>query len=188
VDSLALRKCAAESFGSHVSQISGFLLAPLGLSLSAVSQALFRRSLKQCSQHTFHSSLVHLHRVIADRILLDSFLVLRLGQKFSTTRDACDITEEQIKTALKTQMWYDLAGDPVPNQVSALLKFTGKERLVFGSDVPWTPFEPTKALVARIERDLADCVGPDAVEMIWEGTAQGLLSRKEESDPASDLR
>jgi len=85
-------------------------------------------------------------------------------------------------------MRYDLAGDPVPNQVSALLKFTGKERLVFGSDVPWTPFELTKALVAKIERDLADCVGPDAVEMIWEGTAQGLLSRKEEGDPASDLR
>jgi predicted TIM-barrel fold metal-dependent hydrolase len=75
-------------------------------------------------------------------------------------------------------MWYDLAGDPVPNQVSALLKFTGKERLVFGSDVPWTPFALAKDLVAKVERDLADCVGPDAVEMIWKNTAEEMLSRK----------
>lgn len=80
-------------------------------------------------------------------------------------------------------MWYDLAGDPVPNQVDALLKFTGPERLLFGSDVPWTPFEVTKTLVARIERDLADCVGPDAVDSVWKGTAQGLLSRKGEGVP-----
>lgn len=82
-------------------------------------------------------------------------------------------------------MWYDLAGDPVPNQVSSLLKFTGKERLVFGSDVPWTPFEATKALVAKIERDLVDCVGPDAVESVWMGTAQGLLSRTSDERTSS---
>jgi len=60
-----------------------------------------------------------------------------------------------------------------------LLKFTGKERLMFGSDVPWTPFEVTKTLVARIERDLPDCVGADAVGMIMKDTAQKLLSTKE---------
>ncbi len=112
--------------------------------------------------------------------LLDRmFLVLRLGQKFTTARDGLEITEGQIKSVLRKQFWFDLAGDPVPNLVDALLKFTGKERLMFGSDVPWTPFEVTKTLVARIERDLPDCVGADAVGMIMKDTAQKLLSTKE---------
>ena len=72
-------------------------------------------------------------------------------------------------------MWFDLAGDPVPNMVEALLKFTGKERLVFGSDVPWTPFNVTRELVARIEKDLPACLGEENVDQVWRGTAQDLL-------------
>ena len=106
------------------------------------------------------------------------FLVLQLGQRFTTTRDPLDVTEEQLKAVIEEQMWFDLAGDPVPNQIDALLKFTTKDRLVFGSDVPWTPFEVTKSLVARIERDLPECIGIDAVDDVWEGTAKKLFGRK----------
>ena len=62
---------------------------------------------------------------------------------------------------LRERFWWDLAGDPVPNLFDALLKFTSRERVVFGSDVPWTPFGVTKGSVGRIERDFPGYVGEE---------------------------
>ena len=56
-----------------------------------------------------------------------------------------------------------------------MLKFTGKERLLFGSDMPWTPLGVTKGLVGRIERDLSACVGSEALGLIWEDYTRGLF-------------
>ena len=107
------------------------------------------------------------------------FLVLRLGQSFTSTRDVLPINEEQTKIALREQFRFDLAGDPVPNMVDALLKFTGKQRLMFGSDVPWTQFGVTKALVKRIERDLPRCIGEENVDKVYRGTAEMLLEKRD---------
>ena len=75
-------------------------------------------------------------------------------------------------------MWFDLAGNPVPNMVDALLRFTSKERLLFGSDVPWTPFEVTKGLVGRMERELGrSMVGEEGVEGVWKGNAEVLFGK-----------
>ena len=65
----------------------------------------------------------------------------------------------------------------MPILVDALLKFTSRKRVVFGSDVPWTPFGVTKGLFGRIERDFPGVVGEEGVGGIWRGTAEGLLEK-----------
>lgn len=105
-----------------------------------------------------------------------AIMVVRLGQRFTTMRDPVHITEVQIKAAIAEQFWFDLAGNPVPNQVDSLLKFTGKDRLLFGTDVPWMPFEAAGEIIGQIERDLPDCVGKECVDMVYRGNAEHILA------------
>ena len=86
------------------------------------------------------------------------------------------VTEQQIIEALRKQFWFDLAGNSVPNQVDALLKFTGKEQLLFGSDVPWTRFEAAGKMVEIVQRELPACVGRENLEMVYRANAKRLLS------------
>ena len=37
------------------------------------------------------------------------------------------------------RLWFDMAGSPFPNQIPALVKAFGAERLLYGSDFCWTP-------------------------------------------------
>ena len=85
------------------------------------------------------------------------------------------MTEDQIRQAFRNQLWFDLAGEPIPNQLQFLLKFTDKDRIVFGSDVPWTPWKVTEALVGRLEAGLGEIVGPENVGLVWEENARKLL-------------
>ena len=104
-----------------------------------------------------------------------AILVLRLGQTFTSTRDPIPVTEAQIRAVLAEQFWFDLAGNPVPNQIESLLKFAGKQRLLFGSDVPWTPFEAAGKIVQHVERDLSGCVGKEYLDMIYRESAEQLI-------------
>ena len=115
---------------------------------------------------------------LLDRI----FLMLRLGPAHPQARDAVPVTEEGLRKALREQCWFDLAGEPVPNLVEAMLRFVGKERLLFGSDVPWTPWGLAGELVERIEKELPASVGEEWVESIYRGNAEALLGRGEEKE------
>lgn len=43
-----------------------------------------------------------------------------------------------VKERLQSQFYFDMAGPTWPNQVSQLLSFVGKDRLLYGSDYPFT--------------------------------------------------
>lgn len=109
---------------------------------------------------------------LIDRVILFSHL-----EPLTITRDPIPVSEAQIREIFSKQIWYDLAGNPVPNQVDSVLKFTGKERLLFGSDMPWTPFAGAGQGVKNMERALPDCVGEEWVDKIFRGNAEQLLSK-----------
>jgi predicted TIM-barrel fold metal-dependent hydrolase len=54
-----------------------------------------------------------------------------------------------IHEALR-QMYYDLAGYPVPGQLFALLQIVGPERLLYGSDWPFTPEAKVSGLQQKL--------------------------------------
>ena len=102
--------------------------------------------------------------------LLDRlFFYNRLGAHLAEGRDPLPISEEQSREAVRQQFWFDLAGDPIPNLVDAVLKFTGKDRLMWGTDVPYTPFDVAQLEVKRAESGLPAAVGDEWLDSVyWE--------------------
>jgi predicted TIM-barrel fold metal-dependent hydrolase len=54
--------------------------------------------------------------------------------------------QEQVRN-----LWFDMAGSPFPNQVPALAKAFGSERVLYGSDYCWTPAAGTAAQIATVD-------------------------------------
>jgi predicted TIM-barrel fold metal-dependent hydrolase len=52
---------------------------------------------------------------------------------------------------LIARLWFDMAGTPFPNQIPALARVVGFERLLYGSDYCWTPSEVVGAQIAQID-------------------------------------
>jgi predicted TIM-barrel fold metal-dependent hydrolase len=82
--------------------------------------------------------------VLADRVQAFTAAFAREG-------DAVDVHDEL------RGMWFDVAGEPLPNALAALLRLVGSERIVYGSDLPFAPL----ALVERgaqrlVETDVLD--------------------------------
>jgi len=55
-------------------------------------------------------------------------------------------TPEQI-----SRLWFDMAGTPFPNQVPALVRAFGRERVLYGSDYCWTPAAATGEQVRSVD-------------------------------------
>ena len=109
-------------------------------------------------------------------LLLDRVIQMaRLRLPLASGRDSLPVSEAQIRATIAEQFWFDLAGNPIPNQVDAILKFTRKQHLLFGTDVPWMPFEAAGEAVQRMERDLPGCVGKEHLDPIFQGNAEQLM-------------
>jgi predicted TIM-barrel fold metal-dependent hydrolase len=70
--------------------------------------------------------------------------------------DAATVSE------LIARLWFDMAGTPFPNQVPALVRTVGSERLLYGSDYCWTPGEVVASQIAEI-----DAAPPPADASSW---------------------
>lgn len=75
--------------------------------------------------------------LLADRIEL-------FRAAFTRTPDAPNAVRELGR------LWFDIAGTPFPNQVPALVRTFGSERVVYGSDYCWTPAPGVTAQIASI--------------------------------------
>ncbi|KAK0513042.1 hypothetical protein JMJ35_005059 [Cladonia borealis] len=114
--------------------------------------------------------------------LLDRVIQMAsLGLPLASGRDPLPVSEAQIRAIIAEQFWFDLAGNPIPNQVDAILRFTSRQQLLFGTDVPWMPFEVVGEVVQRMERDLPDCVGKEHSDPIFRGNAEQLLLKQVEN-------
>ena len=61
-----------------------------------------------------------------------------------------DIGGPAVQDQLR-RLWFDLAGSPFPNQIPALAKAFGDERLLFGSDHCWAPADFVVRHVASMD-------------------------------------
>jgi 6-methylsalicylate decarboxylase len=72
-------------------------------------------------------------------------------------------------------MWFDIAGEPLPNALAALLRLVGPERIVYGSDLPFAPLPLVERSAERLlATDLLDDTTRHAVVR---GNALALASR-----------
>lgn len=82
-----------------------------------------------------------------------SLLADRL-ELFSSGLGGLDIDAALVREELG-KLWFDLAGTPVPNQVPALLRVVGDDRLLYGSDYCWTPAPLVDRQVASLDEQWA---------------------------------
>jgi 6-methylsalicylate decarboxylase len=56
------------------------------------------------------------------------------------------LSPEFVKERLNTQFYFDTAGWPFTEQIKGLLEYVSVDRMLYGSDFPWTPLAPVISL------------------------------------------
>jgi predicted TIM-barrel fold metal-dependent hydrolase len=86
--------------------------------------------------------------------------------------------EEEAKEALNKQFWFDLAGFPFPGQIVGLLQGAGisHERLMYGSDFPFTKAEGVEFLLDKLDSGMEGMFTAKQIEDMYRGNAEKLLN------------
>jgi predicted TIM-barrel fold metal-dependent hydrolase len=88
-----------------------------------------------------------------------------------------DLSRRVIKETLERQFYFDLAGFPFPDQIHGLLRFVGPEKLLYGSDYPFTPRPVVARLAETMSIGLEDIFPDEPTRRgIYSGNARKLLS------------
>jgi len=76
------------------------------------------------------------------------------------------LSQDQVKETLNRQFYFDLAGFAFPMQFVGLVDGVGiqRDRLVYGSDYPFTPAPLVKKLARELEVGLSEAFGSDRDE------------------------
>ncbi|KAJ7511184.1 hypothetical protein B0H11DRAFT_1789387, partial [Mycena galericulata] len=108
---------------------------------------------------------------ILDRVLVFSMYdMTKFGKRPVQT-----LTAPVVKEMFAKQFIFDLAGISMPSQIHHLLRWVGSDRIVYGSDVPWTPWEAAEALLVAIEQELPKLFGEEEIQDIYHGNAERML-------------
>jgi predicted TIM-barrel fold metal-dependent hydrolase len=87
-----------------------------------------------------------------------------------------DISSKTVKETFKRQFYFDLAGFPFPDQIWGLLRAVEPQKLLYGSDFPFTPARGVGALAERMRTGLEEVIPDEAVmREIYTGNAKTLL-------------
>jgi len=90
-----------------------------------------------------------------------------------------DLSAKTLKDTFKRQFFFDLAGFPFPDQIHGLLRIMGPERLLYGSDYPFTPAQGVKRLAEEMRGGLEEIFEDEVVrERIYCGNARKMLGGK----------
>ncbi|KAJ7049680.1 hypothetical protein C8F01DRAFT_1264902 [Mycena amicta] len=85
------------------------------------------------------------------------------------------LTAPDIEEMFARQFYFDLAGVCMPNQIHHLLRWVNSSRLLYGSDVPFTPDHGAEKLLRAIEDELPKMFDESEIHGIYEGNARWLL-------------
>ncbi|EME38488.1 amidohydrolase 2-like protein [Dothistroma septosporum NZE10] len=88
-----------------------------------------------------------------------------------------DVNEETVKETLRTQVWFDMAGFSFVSQIVGLMAGVGvgHERLMYGSDYPFTQAGGVKTLLTRMDAGVKELFNERQIEDLYHGNADKLL-------------
>ena len=81
----------------------------------------------------------------------------------------------EMKRLLRERFFFDLAGLPWPDQIHALLRIVGPDRLVYGSDYCWTPLPLAKTLITKMDEGAEELWTVDIITEVYAGNAKKLF-------------
>jgi predicted TIM-barrel fold metal-dependent hydrolase len=82
---------------------------------------------------------------------------------------------EEFRGLLRSRFWFDLAGFPFPEQIHGLLRIVGSERLLYGSDYPFTPERMVVGLMEKMDKGTEEIFGKEEIEGVYHGNAEKLF-------------
>ncbi|KAK8135649.1 hypothetical protein PG984_003589 [Apiospora sp. TS-2023a] len=91
-----------------------------------------------------------------------------------TAESQCD----ELRRLLRERFYFDLAGFPFPDQIQGLLRLLGEggeQRLLYGTDYPFTPEEVAVSQTDRLEKGLEGLFGENWRHAVYSGNAQRLF-------------
>ncbi|KAK8869030.1 Decarboxylase yanB [Apiospora arundinis] len=83
-----------------------------------------------------------------------------------------------FRKLLRERFYFDLAGFPFPDQIHGLLRTLGEgaeERLLYGSDYPFTPGKLVVGLAGQMDEGIKEIFRADQVEKVYSGNARALF-------------
>jgi 6-methylsalicylate decarboxylase len=87
------------------------------------------------------------------------------------------LTSQALKDTFARQFYFDLAGFPFPDQIKELLLYVKTDRLLYGSDYPFTPEMAVLGLANVMAKEMKAIWEDERErEMILSGNARRLLS------------
>jgi predicted TIM-barrel fold metal-dependent hydrolase len=80
-----------------------------------------------------------------------------LGDRLDLYRSTYATTSGDLPSATSQlqELWYDVAGTPVPHQLPALEAVAGADHLLYGSDHCFTPAEAVAAQITALDKSAA---------------------------------
>lgn len=83
-----------------------------------------------------------------------------------------DLSVDTVKGQLNKQFYFDTAGWSLPEQIVGLLQHASPERILYGTDFPWTPIKVTTELSEDHDRYV-----PEVLERVKAGSTQDVAWR-----------
>ena len=105
-------------------------------------------------------------------------IVDRIGGFATITKGGKNQSDEYRKL-LRERFHFDLAGFPFPDQIHGLLRTLGKggeQRLVYGSDYPFTPEKVVVNLADQMSEGCEELFDTNQRSAVYSGNAEGLLN------------
>jgi predicted TIM-barrel fold metal-dependent hydrolase len=112
---------------------------------------------------------------LLSRISMFSTLV---PEAFPPESGVISTSEEEVRGWLNSRFYFDLAGVVFPGQLKGMLAIMGvkAERLLYGSDYPFTPVVGVMLLAEVMDKGLPELFGENVTQMVLSGNAKTMLS------------
>jgi predicted TIM-barrel fold metal-dependent hydrolase len=85
------------------------------------------------------------------------------------------LTSQVVKDTFAKQFYFDLAGFPFPDQICGLLRYIGIDRLLYGSDYPYTPDRAVIKLAGVMTVEMGRIWNEEDRRAVLVGNAERLL-------------
>ena len=104
-------------------------------------------------------------------------IVDRIGA-FATVYKGGENQRDEFRKLLRERFYFDLAGFPFPDQIHGLLRILGKggeQRLVYGSDYPFTPEKVVVDVAGQMDEGCKELFHTDQRSAVYSGNADRLF-------------
>jgi predicted TIM-barrel fold metal-dependent hydrolase len=111
---------------------------------------------------------------LLSRIAMFSTLV---PEAFSSESGVITTSEDEVRGWLNSRFYFDLTGTIFPGQLKGMLEIMGvkPERLLYGSDYPFTASVGVMLLAEMMDKGLPELFGANVTQMVLSGNAKILL-------------